>query len=133
MYGRGAYDMKGAVAAIMVAAAQATGLRGDVIVTAVADEEFASASAPRRCSSASRADAAIVVEPTDLRLAVAHRGFVGFELETAGVAAHGSRPELGVDAIVKMGPSSRRSRSSTGACRRGRGTRSSARARCTRR
>jgi acetylornithine deacetylase/succinyl-diaminopimelate desuccinylase-like protein len=45
-----------------------------------------------------RADAAIVVEPTELRLAVSHRGFVGFELETAGVAAHGSRPDLGIDA-----------------------------------
>jgi acetylornithine deacetylase/succinyl-diaminopimelate desuccinylase-like protein len=44
-----------------------------------------------------------VPEPTDLQLAVAHRGFVGFELETQGVAAHGSRPDLGVDAIVKMG------------------------------
>jgi len=103
LYGRGAYDMKGAVAAIMVAAAQATGLRGDVIVTAVADEELASAGTEAVLERV-RADAAIVVEPTDLRLAVAHRGFVGFELETAGVAAHGSRPELGVDAIVKMGP-----------------------------
>src|SRR5262249_11104083 len=46
---------------------------------------------------------AIVPEPTELQLAVAHRGFVGFELETHGVAAHGSRPDLGVDAIVKMG------------------------------
>ena len=103
LYGRGAYDMKGGIAAIMVAAAQATGLRGDVIVTAVADEELASAGTEAVLERVS-ADAAIVVEPTDLRLAVAHRGFVGFELETAGVAAHGSRPELGVDAIVKMGP-----------------------------
>ena len=103
LYGRGAYDMKGAIAAIMLAAAQATGLRGDVIVTAVADEELASAGTEAVLERV-RADAAIVVEPTDLRFAVAHRGFVGFELETAGVAAHGSRPELGVDAIVKMGP-----------------------------
>lgn len=103
LYGRGAYDMKGAIAAIMLAAAQATGLRGDVIVTAVADEELASAGTEAVLERV-RADAAIVVEPTDLRLATAHRGFVGFELETAGVAAHGSRPELGVDAIVKMGP-----------------------------
>jgi acetylornithine deacetylase/succinyl-diaminopimelate desuccinylase-like protein len=50
------------------------------------------------------ADAAIVVEPTELRVAVAHRGFVGFEITTSGVAAHGSRPDLGVDAIAKMGP-----------------------------
>jgi acetylornithine deacetylase len=103
LYGRGAYDMKGAVAAILLAAVQATGLRGDVIVTAVADEEFASTGTEAVLERV-RADAAIVVEPTELRLAVAHRGFVGFEIETAGVAAHGSRPDLGVDAIVKMGP-----------------------------
>ncbi len=103
LYGRGAYDMKGAVAAILLAAAGATGLRGDVIVTAVADEELASIGT-EAVLGRMRADAAIVVEPTELRLAVAHRGFVGFELETAGVAAHGSRPDLGVDAIVKIGP-----------------------------
>jgi len=103
LYGRGAYDMKGAIAAIMLAAAQSTGLRGDVIVTAVADEELASIGTEAVLERV-RADAAIVVEPTDLRLAVAPRGFVGFELETVGVAAHGSRPDLGVDAIVKMGP-----------------------------
>ena len=103
LHGRGAYDMKGAVAAMLVAAAEATGLRGDVIVTAVADEELASIGTEAVLERV-RADAAIVVEPTDLRVAVAHRGFVGFELETAGVAAHGSRPDLGVDAIAKMGP-----------------------------
>jgi acetylornithine deacetylase len=103
LYGRGAYDMKGAVAAILLAAAEASGLRGDVIVTAVADEELASIGTEAVLERV-RADAAIVVEPTELRLAVAHRGFVGFELETTGVAAHGSRPDLGIDAIVKMGP-----------------------------
>jgi acetylornithine deacetylase len=49
------------------------------------------------------AEAAIVCEPTELRVAVAHRGFAGFEIETHGVAAHGSRPDLGVDAIARMG------------------------------
>jgi acetylornithine deacetylase/succinyl-diaminopimelate desuccinylase-like protein len=102
LYGRGAYDMKGALAAILVAAAGVHGLRGDVIVTAVADEELASIGTEEVLRHV-RADAAIVPEPTDLKLAVAHRGFVGFELETHGVAAHGSRPDLGVDAIVKMG------------------------------
>ncbi len=102
LYGRGAYDMKGAVAAIMQAAVRATGLRGDVIVAAVADEELASIGTEALLERI-RPDAAIVVEPTELRLAVAHRGFVAFELETAGVAAHGSRPDLGVDAIVAMG------------------------------
>ena len=103
LYGRGAYDMKGALAAIMVAASEATGLRGDVIVTLVADEELASTGTEAVVERV-HADAAIVVEPTDLRVAIAHRGFVGFQLETAGVAAHGSRPDLGIDAIAKMGP-----------------------------
>jgi len=102
LYGRGAYDMKGALAAILHAAAGLRGLRGDVIVTAVADEELASIGTEDVLERV-HADAAIVPEPTDLQLAVAHRGFVGFELETQGVAAHGSRPDLGVDAIAKMG------------------------------
>jgi acetylornithine deacetylase/succinyl-diaminopimelate desuccinylase-like protein len=103
LYGRGAYDMKGALAAILDAGAKVENLRGDVVITAVADEELASigtAAVLKRI----RADAAIVVEPTELKLAIAHKGFVGFELETQGVAAHGSRPHLGVDAIAKMGP-----------------------------
>jgi acetylornithine deacetylase len=103
LYGRGAYDMKGALAAILLAATEATGLRGDVIVTLVADEELGSIGTEAVVERV-HADAAIVVEPTDLRVAIAHRGFVGFQLETAGVAAHGSRPDLGVDAIAKMGP-----------------------------
>jgi acetylornithine deacetylase/succinyl-diaminopimelate desuccinylase-like protein len=103
LYGRGAYDMKGALAAMLIAATEATGLRGDVIVTLVADEELASIGTEEMVQQV-HADAAIVAEPTDLRVAIAHRGFVGFEVETAGVAAHGSRPDLGVDAITKMGP-----------------------------
>ena len=51
-----------------------------------------------------RADAAIVTEPTELELVVAHKGFVWLEIEVTGRAAHGSRPHLGVDAIVKTGP-----------------------------
>jgi acetylornithine deacetylase len=103
LYGRGAYDMKGALAAMLAAAAGLTGLRGDVVVTAVADEELASIGTEAVLERV-HADAAIVVEPTELEVAVAHRGFVGFEIETAGVAAHGSRPDLGVDAIARMGP-----------------------------
>ena len=104
LYGRGAYDMKAAVAAALVAAVRARGLglRGDVAVTAVADEEVGSIGTAAVAASRT-ADAAIVCEPTELRLAIAHRGFVAFELETAGRAAHGSRPELGVDAIARMG------------------------------
>ena len=103
LYGRGAYDMKGALAAILLAATETSGLRGDVIVTLVADEELGSIGTEAVIEQV-HADAAIVVEPTELRVAIAHRGFVGFEIETAGVAAHGSRPDLGVDAIAKMGP-----------------------------
>jgi len=105
MLGRGVYDMKSGAAAAMIAAsrASASGLRGDVVLTLVADEEFASAGtedsllalAERRI----RADGAIVVEPTGSRLTVAHRGFAWFTLAIAGVPAHGSQPELGVDAI----------------------------------
>lgn len=104
LYGRGAYDMKGGLAAIMLTAAQAKqrGLRGDLLVTAVADEEYASigtASVVRRW----HADAAIVTEATALDLCLAHKGFSWLEVEVTGRAAHGSRPDLGVDAIVKMG------------------------------
>jgi acetylornithine deacetylase len=103
LYGRGAYDMKGALAALMLAVAEAPELRGEIVLTAVADEELASEGTEAVLQSIT-ADAALVAEPTELRVAVAHRGFVGFEIETIGVAAHGSRPDLGVDAIAKMGP-----------------------------
>ena len=102
LYGRGAYDMKGALAAILAAATEVTGL-GRRHRTLVADEELASIGTEAVVGHV-RADAAIVVEPTELRVAIAHRGFVGFEMETSGIAAHGSRPDLGVDAIAKMGP-----------------------------
>jgi acetylornithine deacetylase len=104
LYGRGAYDMKGGLAAIMVAGARALelGLRGDVVVTAVADEETASIGTEAVLRSV-RADAAIVSEASEMRVHVAHKGFVGFEIETVGRAAHGSRPDLGVDAIARMG------------------------------
>ena len=77
----------------MVAGAEAArGLRGDVIsATAVCDEEVASIGTAR-VAERYRAHAAIVPEPTELRLALAHKGFVGFEIETKGRAAHGSRP-----------------------------------------
>lgn len=105
LHGRGSYDMKASLAAIMLVGREAArlGLRGDVIVTAVADEEFASIGvqdAVRRM----RADAAIVTEPTGLDLCIAHKGFVWLEVETRGVAAHGSLPDDGIDAIVKMAP-----------------------------
>jgi acetylornithine deacetylase len=104
-YGRGAYDMKAGVAAALMACRQAAGLdlAGDVIVAAVADEEHASLGVQEAMETVG-ADAAIVTEPTELELVVAHKGFVWAEIEVRGRAAHGSRPHLGVDAIVKTGP-----------------------------
>jgi acetylornithine deacetylase len=104
LYGRGAYDMKGSLAAMMLAGAETARRRllGDVVLTAVVDEEVASIGTAAILATHG-ADAAIVTEPTEMRLAVAHKGFVAFEIETAGRAAHGSRPDLGVDAIARMG------------------------------
>ena len=104
LYGRGSYDMKGGVAACMLAIAEARKqrLRGDVIFTAVIDEEYASIGT-LDLAQRFHADGAIVAEFTELQLILAHRGFVWLEVETIGKAAHGSRPDLGVDAIVKMG------------------------------
>jgi acetylornithine deacetylase len=105
LHGRGAYDMKGALASALVAAVQAREerLAGDVVVACVVDEELASIGTERLVASRS-ADAAIVCEPTDERICIAHKGFAGFQIETRGRAAHGSRPDLGVDAIAAMGP-----------------------------
>ncbi len=105
LYGRGAYDMKAGLAACMyaIAAARKQHLRGNVIFTAVIDEEYASLGT-LELAQRFRADGAIVAEFTELQLILAHRGFVWLEIETLGKAAHGSRPDLGVDAIAKMGP-----------------------------
>ena len=104
LYGRGGYDMKGGVAACMLAIADARkrGLRGDVVFTGVIDEEYASLGT-MDLAQRFGADGAIVAEFTELQLILAHRGFVWLEVETIGKAAHGSRPDLGLDAIVKMG------------------------------
>jgi acetylornithine deacetylase len=104
LYGRGAYDMKGGLAACMsaLAAIQKQHLRGDVIFQAVIDEEYASLGT-QELARLFHAEGAIVAEFTELQLILAHRGFVWLEVETLGRAAHGSRPDLGVDAIVKMG------------------------------
>jgi acetylornithine deacetylase len=105
LHGRGAYDMKAGLASALLACreAAAVGLSGDVVVAAVADEEHASLGV-QEVLAAVKADAAIVTEPTELELIVAHKGFVWVEIEVTGRAAHGSRPLEGVDAIVQTGP-----------------------------
>lgn len=105
LFGRGAFDMKGGVAACLWTAREAArlGWRGDVIVTLVADEEAASLGTRAVLDAGWTADACVVAEPTDLGVCVAHKGFVWLTAGTRGRAAHGSRPDLGEDAIVAMG------------------------------
>lgn len=102
LYGRGAADMKGGLAAMSAAAARATqrGLAGEVIIAAVADEEHMSAGTRELLRRGVRADAAIVGEPTGLAIMPAHKGFAWVEIEVRGRAAHGSRYDVGVDAIL---------------------------------
>ena len=105
LYGRGAQDMKGGVAAMIAAAgvlAAGGWTRGRLIVAAVADEEYLSIGAEALVRDW-RADMAIVTEPTDLQLAVGHKGFAWVEIVAHGRAAHGSRPDEGRDAIARMG------------------------------
>jgi acetylornithine deacetylase len=106
IYGRGSQDMKGGVAAMIGAArviAESGGLAaGQLIIACVVDEEHASIGAEALVTQW-RADAGVVTEPTDLHVAVAHKGFEWVEIETEGRAAHGSRPRDGRDAIVRMG------------------------------
>jgi len=105
LYGRGAEDMKGGLAA-MVGAARALAASGmsagRLVVAAVVDEEYASLGAEALVGRWS-ADAAVVAEPTDLVLGVGHKGFSWVEVVTEGRAAHGSRPLEGRDAILRMG------------------------------
>jgi len=106
LYGRGAQDMKGGVAAMMSAAATIAargGLAsGRLIVAAVVDEEHSSIGADALVAKW-RADAGVVTEPTDLAIAVGHKGFAWVEVEVEGRAAHGSRPAEGQDAILRLG------------------------------
>ena len=105
LYGRGAQDMKGGVAAMIDAARRLLDdgtLSGRLIVAAVADEEHSSVGADALVRTW-RADGAVVTEPTDLAIAVGHKGFAWVEVEVFGRAAHGSRPAEGQDAILRLG------------------------------
>lgn len=104
VWGRGSGDMKAGVAAMMVAAHRAAQrkLRGDILVACVADEENGSLGS-EEVARHYRPDAVIVTEPTDLELIVTHKGFVWLDVTIEGRAAHGSRPDEGIDAIAKAG------------------------------
>jgi acetylornithine deacetylase len=105
LYGRGSYDMKGGLAAAVeafAAVARSGPLAGDLVLAAVADEEHGSLGTEELLRQV-RTDAAIVTEPTALGICIAHKGFLWVEIRTEGRAAHGSRPDLGVDANLEMG------------------------------
>ncbi len=105
LYGRGSYDMKGGVAAAMTAAASLADahLRGRLLVALVVDEEHSSIGADHFVAHHPGATGCIIAEPTEGRLILTHKGFVWSEIVARGVAAHGSRWDLGVSAIGKMG------------------------------
>lgn len=104
LFGRGAYDMKGSVAACMAAiqALRGSPLRGDVVFVGPADEEYASIGMSDVLKHI-RTEAAIITEPTEMEICLAHKGFVWIEVEVAGKAAHGSRFDEGIDANMRMG------------------------------
>lgn len=106
VYGRGSADMKSGIAAILSACemlrAKKIELKGDLIIAFVVDEEFKSRGTEKLLQTYS-AQAAIVCEPTDLRIGLAHKGFVWGNIDIQGKAAHGSRPQEGIDAIIKAG------------------------------
>ena len=104
IYGRGSADMKGGIAAMCAAAARAAGTtRAELVIAAVIDEENESLGTRALVELGIRADAAVVTEPTQLAIMPAHRGFVWLEIELRGRAAHGSRYDIGIDAIRHAG------------------------------
>jgi acetylornithine deacetylase len=104
LYGRGSYDMKGALAAAMMAAASLTGdrLKGSLMLAIVCDEEHASLGAEAFVKRY-QADGCLIAEPTDLTVQVGHRGFAWLDVRVAGQAAHGSRWDLGISANARAG------------------------------
>ena len=105
IYGRGAADMKAGIAAMCAAAVAGTspGARRQILITAVADEEYESLGMRSLISAGIRAEAAVITEPTRLAICPAHRGFAWINVAFAGRAAHGSRYDIGVDAILHAG------------------------------
>jgi acetylornithine deacetylase len=109
LYGRGAYDMKGS-AAIMLLLAEYFVKHpppADILLTFVADEEDLSAGMEYLVNHwlkdiSPRPSGAIFLEPTEEEIGISHKGFNWYELEVTGKAAHGSRPEQGIDAIMPL-------------------------------
>lgn len=103
LWGRGSCDMKGGVAALLAASRAlvdaSVSERPSLVVALTADEENASVGMARLVEDGIAADLAVVCEPTELAVMPAHKGFVWIRALFQGRAAHGSRPELGIDAI----------------------------------
>jgi acetylornithine deacetylase len=107
IYGRGACDTKGSIAAMLsavleMAAGKQRPKETAIVVAAVVDEENAQAGSRALAASGFKANLAIVGEPTKLQVLTAHKGSVWLQLETRGRAAHGSTPELGKNAVLEM-------------------------------
>ena len=106
LYGRGSQDMKGSIASMITMAKALKDnniqLRGDLYFSFVIDEEYASLGTEDVVKKY-KTDSAIVTEPTDLDICIAHRGFGNFEIKTFGKAAHGGSPQDGIDANMHMG------------------------------
>jgi acetylornithine deacetylase len=105
IYGRGSADMKGGLAAMCVAASTSASLESErqILITAVVDEEYESLGMRALLAAGIRAELAIITEPTRLAICPAHRGFAWFDVELKGRAAHGSRYDVGIDAIMHAG------------------------------
>ncbi len=105
LYGRGACDVKGSLAAMMMALARVA--QGEppprtVVLVAAADEEYLHGGARRFLEDSGPVEAAIIGEPTRLRVVIAHKGALRVRVITRGVSAHSSAPEQGVNAIYRM-------------------------------
>jgi acetylornithine deacetylase/succinyl-diaminopimelate desuccinylase family protein len=107
LYGRGSCDVKGSMAAMLSAFArlvrESPARAASVLLACTVDEEFTHLGSS--CLSAMKhgADLAIVAEPTSLDLVTCHKGVLRWKIRTNGVACHSSTPELGVNAIYRMG------------------------------
>jgi acetylornithine deacetylase/succinyl-diaminopimelate desuccinylase-like protein len=110
LYGRGACDTKGPMAALLAAfekwTRSAAARTGDIrwIIAATAGEEQGSLGAQALMRNGFRADFAIALEPTDLRVVHAAKGILRVWIEVPGKAAHGARPERGVNAVYRALP-----------------------------
>lgn len=107
IYGRGACDTKGSIAVFLtallnLAAAKKRPASTEILLLALVDEENGQAGSRFVAKSRFKADLAIVGEPTRLQIVSAHKGDLWLQLETRGKAAHGSRPELGRNAVHEM-------------------------------